>query len=218
MSSESYKAMRAEPMELQGLYNPLTGKHDLNWKGPTAAYRTPTLVSIWATAPYLHNNSVGNVAAGPLLEARMDAYQDGMRRLLWPDKRRGVASVKVTSEETSLPELFPKTAGKLKFLEDMKLKILSFPKGTPINLIMNLNPDDIPELFEAYISGVVKGEPRTKFESLINRRRDAGLKAMTEQMLKQDNCPDFVEDRGHTYGAQLSDADKDALIAYMQYF
>ena len=42
------------------LYNPLTGKHDIKFTRRRSFYRTPTLVSIWATAPYLHNNSLGS--------------------------------------------------------------------------------------------------------------------------------------------------------------
>jgi hypothetical protein len=30
--------------------------------------------------------------------------------------------------------------------------------------------------------------------------------------------PDFIEDKGHYYGHQLSDEDKRALIEYMKYF
>jgi hypothetical protein len=33
-----------------------------------------------------------------------------------------------------------------------------------------------------------------------------------------DNSPDFVEDRGYTFGANLSDSDKKALIEYMKTF
>ena len=33
-----------------------------------------------------------------------------------------------------------------------------------------------------------------------------------------DNAPDFVQDRGHTYGSQLPEADKRALIEYMKLF
>jgi len=29
-------------------------------------------------------------------------------------------------------------------------------------------------------------------------------------------CPDFVTDRGHTYGSTLPDADKRALIEYLK--
>jgi hypothetical protein len=31
-------------------------------------------------------------------------------------------------------------------------------------------------------------------------------------------CPDFIEDRGHTYGRDLSNDDKRALIEYMKHF
>jgi len=30
--------------------------------------------------------------------------------------------------------------------------------------------------------------------------------------------PDFIEDRGHTFGSDLSDADKHALIEFMKTF
>ena len=51
--------------ESRHLYNPLTGKHDIKFTARKAYYRTPTLVSIWATAPYLHNNSVGKYNGDP---------------------------------------------------------------------------------------------------------------------------------------------------------
>ena len=35
------------------LYNPVTGKHDIKFTAKRLFYRTPPLVSIWATAPYL---------------------------------------------------------------------------------------------------------------------------------------------------------------------
>ena len=33
-----------------------------------------------------------------------------------------------------------------------------------------------------------------------------------------DNAPDFVQDRGHTFGSNLPDDDKRALIEYMKTF
>jgi hypothetical protein len=39
-----------------------------------------------------------------------------------------------------------------------------------------------------------------------------------EKLLEVNMCPDFIEDRGHTYGRELSDDDKRALIEYMKYF
>jgi hypothetical protein len=41
---------------------------------------------------------------------------------------------------------------------------------------------------------------------------------MNALFLLMDHAPDFVQDRGHTYGAGQSDADKRALIEYMKLF
>jgi mono/diheme cytochrome c family protein len=227
MSSQTYKDIRAPQVELVDhdndgnpipLYNPLTGKHDIHWTGPTGYYRTPTLVNIWATAPFLHNNSVGLYNGDPSIEGRLAAYEDGMEKLLWPERRLGVKSIKVTTEETSLPEMFPGLQHYLKGLDDLDLKLLTLPKGTPVNLVMNLNPRSAGELFEAYIHGVLHGQPRTQFKNFVDRRRESGLEAMRAKMLEVNTCPDFIEDRGHTFGSHLSDEDKKALIEYLKTF
>lgn len=227
MSSQTYKDQRKPIVELvdhdadgnpRPLYNPLTKKYDLKWKGHQAFYRTPTLVSIWATAPYLHNNSVGLYTGDPSVNGRMRAYQDGMEKLLWPEKRLGVNSIKVTSDETSLPDVFEGLHSHLKIFNEMDMKIMMFPKGTPINLLMSLNPKYAPQLLEAYLKGVLQGEPQSHYKSLIDRRREAGQDAMKAKMLELNTCPDFVEDRGHLFGSKLSDHEKQALIEYMKYF
>jgi cytochrome c5 len=227
MSSQTYKDEKKEQIELvdhdekgnpRALYNPLSGKYELHWKGSQAFYRTPTLVGIWATAPFFHNNSLGKYNGDPSVKGRVEAFEDGMEKMLWPEKRLGVKSIKITSTETSLPEIFPGIESHLHLFEDLDLKLLSFPKGTPINLVMSLNPDHVPALIEAYLKGVLGGKARTEYKSLFNRRREAGLEAMRRKMLELNTCPDFIEDRGHTYGADLSDNEKRALIEYMKTF
>jgi len=227
MSSQTYKDQKKEQIQLVDhdlkgnptpLYNPLTKKYDLKWTGNQAFYRTPTLVSIWATAPYFHNNSLGSYNADPSVKGRMAAYEDAMEKLLWPEKRLGVGSIKVTSVETSLPDLFPGIESHLSFFNDLDLKLLMLPKGTPVNLLMSVNPKLAPQLFEAYMKGVLKGEPRSHFKSLVNRRREAGMTALKEKLLELNTCPDFIEDRGHTFGSNLSDHQKKALIEYVKYF
>ena len=52
--------------------------------GGPGFYRVPTLVSIWATAPYLHNNSLGLFNNDPSVKGRLTAFDDGIRKLLWP--------------------------------------------------------------------------------------------------------------------------------------
>jgi mono/diheme cytochrome c family protein len=55
--------------------------------GGPGYYRVPTLVSIWATAPFLHNNSLGKYNANPHVQGRVDAFNDAIRKLLWKEKR-----------------------------------------------------------------------------------------------------------------------------------
>jgi len=45
-----------------------------------------------------------------------------------------------------------------------------------------------------------------------------GTGGLNGVFLLTDNAPDFVQDRGHTYGATLSNEDKQALIEYLKTF
>ena len=38
------------------------------------------------------------------------------------------------------------------------------------------------------------------------------------RLLSRNLAPDFVDDRGHTFGAELPDADKRALIEFLKTF
>lgn len=55
--------------------------------GGPGFYRVPTLISIWATAPLLHNNSLGLFNADPSVDGRLLAFDDAIRKLLWPARR-----------------------------------------------------------------------------------------------------------------------------------
>jgi mono/diheme cytochrome c family protein len=228
MSSQTYKDERAPIVEFtdidpktgarRPLYNPLTGRYDIHFKGHAAFYRTPPLVSIWATAPFLHNNSLGKFTGDPSVKGRIEAFDDAAEKLLWPEKRLGVKSVKVADRKTSLPAIFAGMKPSLKEdFNDMDLKILEFPPGTPVNLLMGIHPKYLPAVLGAYVKGVLAGQPREKFSSLIDRRREAGIEAAKTKLLELNTCPDFVEDRGHYYGANLTDKEKRALIAFMKW-
>jgi hypothetical protein len=41
---------------------------------------------------------------------------------------------------------------------------------------------------------------------------------LVPMLMKANKCPDFIEDRGHLFGTELSDADKRALIALLKTF
>ena len=55
--------------------------------GGPGYYRVPTLVSIWATAPFLHNNSLGLFNNDPSVDGRLLAFDDAIRKMLWPKRR-----------------------------------------------------------------------------------------------------------------------------------
>ena len=176
-------------------------------------------MSIWATAPYLHNNSVGLYNGDPSLAARMAAYEDGMTKLLSPERRlaslqcwspQRIASCRTSSESCE------KKCQSLQSCRVWSLTFLNIPKGTPVNLIMNLHVKDVKVVLQAYVDGV-EGEPSTKFAELRSKNHALGQQKLMEKLVEVNMCPDFIEDRGHTYGRELGDLDKHAaFIEYMK--
>ena len=81
-SSTTYKKLPASsPIPI---WNPFTHSTEVMPlpRGGRGYYRPASLVSVWATAPYLHNNSVGLFNNDPSVEGRLHAFDDGMDKLL----------------------------------------------------------------------------------------------------------------------------------------
>ena len=55
--------------------------------GGPGYFRPATLISIWATAPFFHNNALGIYTRDPSVKGRMIAFNDGIRKLLWNEQR-----------------------------------------------------------------------------------------------------------------------------------
>lgn len=55
--------------------------------GGPGFYRPPSLISIWATAPFLHNNSLGHFTNDPSVSGRLVAFDDAIHKLLYPERR-----------------------------------------------------------------------------------------------------------------------------------
>jgi hypothetical protein len=156
--------------------------------GGRGYYRAPTLISIWATAPYLHNNALGMYVKDPSVNGRMLAFYDAIEKLLWPERRLGVQSVIVTSIDTDLA-----IPGR-----DRPVRI---PAGTPVDLIARVDPREVPSLVQnRLILNIMSDE--TLFRGLIRRNQ----------------APDFVLDRGHMFGTELANDDKRALIEFLKTF
>ncbi|HUL53479.1 MAG TPA: hypothetical protein VLT83_08740 [Opitutaceae bacterium] len=81
-SSDTYKQL--PPVGQITYWNPFN-QQDEQWTAPAGGrgyYRPASLVGLWATAPYLHNNSLGLFNNDPSIQGRMEAFADGIRRLL----------------------------------------------------------------------------------------------------------------------------------------
>jgi hypothetical protein len=86
-SSETYK-------ELPGtgqitVFNPVDGTPwTYNMRAGGRGYARPaSLTSIWATAPFLQNNTVGPFNPDPSVEGRLDSFNKSIEQMLWPEKR-----------------------------------------------------------------------------------------------------------------------------------
>ena len=101
-SSDNYK--NQPPVGEIEVLEPFTGqteKFSPPGGGP-GYYRVPTLVSIWSSAPLLHNNRLGDYNGDPSVDGRMRAFQDAMEKMCWPERRSGAATIARTSERSWL--------------------------------------------------------------------------------------------------------------------
>jgi hypothetical protein len=95
-SSETYKDLPS--VGTITYYDPYSGKpHAFKMPAGGRGYtRPPSLISLWSTAPFLLNNSVGRLNPNapnddwnpnPSVDNRMAAFQDAITKMLWPEKR-----------------------------------------------------------------------------------------------------------------------------------
>jgi hypothetical protein len=83
-SSDIYKNLTA--VGKITYWNPFA-QQQVNWQPPgngRGYYRPPPLIGIWATAPFLHNNTCGLFNNDPSVKGRLEAFDDAIRRLLTP--------------------------------------------------------------------------------------------------------------------------------------
>jgi hypothetical protein len=220
-SSQTYKEI--SPMDELEFYNPFNEAQPIVFKpkdkktGP-GYYRTPSLVNLWSSAPFLHNNALGKFTGDPSVAGRIEVFNDAVEKLLWPEKRLGKASIWRTQDECYLhlrKEFVPKSLQALAD-KDGYIKIGPIPKGTPINLIANLEPN-----FEQLNVLAMKiGEALIKIhaQNLSSEESTAELLKTVPELITANKCPDFIEDKGHYFGTDLTDGDKRALIEFLKTF
>jgi hypothetical protein len=226
-SSQSYKDLPS--VGTITWYQPYTGeaKSYVMPGGGRGFTRPPSLVSLWSTAPFLLNNSVGKFNYEPSVEKRMESFQESIEQMLWPEKRERdeLLGDKIPGKidrttETSylkiaigyLPEpLQPIAKAFPDLLDDQKenLVIGPIPKGTPIGLLANINP-----LSESKDPGERLAHDKKLLDLVIKLARDlrklpkdasdseakAVFSNALDQMLDLSKCPDLIVNRGHYFG------------------
>lgn len=224
-SSDTYKNLES-PGSID-FWNPYTmadEKFPVPAKGP-GYYRTPSLIAIWSSAPFFHNNALGKYTGDPSVAGRMAAFDDAAQKLLWPDKRLGKDSIWRTSQECQitlnadyLPDLLKKAlAGHID--PDGFFRIAHIPAGTPVNLLANVNPDMPPLELAKLVLTIKKALAEIKLKGLTgDAAKEVMRRDVAPALLNASTCPDLIEDRGHTFGESLPDADKQALIEYLKTF
>ena len=227
-SSESYKERK--PAGTIGILDPFSEQMRpfVFPAGGRGYQRAPSLISIWASAPYLHNNSVGVFTGDPSVEGRMRAFEDGMAKLLWPEKRPGTIyrttqTSRLYIEQSYLPTLafdaLKKTLGLPK--EATVIRLGPIPKGTPVNLLANIDLDLTLDPIRLLDIGSAAVKLNAALREINEQKLDdagaaARLKELAPMLLKLSKCPDLVTDHGHLFGTGLTDADKRVLIAYLK--
>jgi hypothetical protein len=253
-SSQSYKDLPS--VGTITVHDPFTGQaRPYRMPAGGRGYTRPaSLVSAWSTAPFLLNNSLGEFKWSPSVEARMGSFQDSIEQLLWPERRekdlvlgdrvpgridRTTAQSYLRVPAGYLPEPLQPLLGRLnRYLPwafgEGGIEIGPIPKGTPINLMANLEmmPDGadlseraahvkklLPMLHE--LTQALKKLDRSSSDEEARK----AFAPLVPQLLALSKCPDFVVNRGHYFGTNafkeepgLSDSDKRALIELVKTF
>jgi hypothetical protein len=226
-SSQSYKDLPS--VGTITWYQPYTGeaKSYVMPGGGRGFTRPPSLVSLWSTAPFLLNNSVGKFNYDPSVEKRMESFQDSIEQmlLLKPREQDELLGDKVpgkmdrTTERSYLklaigylPEALQPIAKSFPELLDEKkenLLIGPIPKGTPVGFLSNLNllPESKdPALRLEHDKKVLDLAIKIAkdLHSLPPGATDDDAKKvlsdLVNPLLELSKCPDFIVNRGHYFG------------------
>lgn len=236
--------------------------------GGRGYYRNISLVSLWAHAPFMHNNALGPEICGapsakeynlyrpsyvdsaqkllpasqqpacwafdPSVEGRYKLFKESVRELLNPKQR--VPKITKLDQDIVIdlgPKVWDAKNEQEKRLFGFELKV---PAGTNSGLLGNFQHKPfVVDLVQA------KTNPKEMEKRLVDKfgaakgKEYAGeMKKLTDAVLKNPehiveevkarpwitrevyvSCTADVENSGHNFGGELSDADKQALTAFL---
>src|SRR4051794_36063766 len=187
--------------------------------------RVPSLISLWSTAPFLLNNTVGPFSEDPSVDARMRVFNASIEQMLWPEKRAkdpilgdavpGVIDRTTERSWIRIPAGYiPKILRPAQGLGNRVLPqfitpsgdilIGPIPAGVPVNLLANIQPLAESDNFIDQLTHVKKllallGALAQDLAAAPPEATDADLREklanLREPMLALNKCPDFVVNR-----------------------
>jgi cytochrome c5 len=229
-SSQSYKELPS--VGTITWYHPYSGEAR-SYQMPAGGRgytRPPSLVSLWSTAPYLLNNSVGKFNADPSVKGRLDSFQNSIEQLLWPERRekdeflgdRIPGKIDRTTQESYLrisdgylPDALTKLPRLARVLPDSithengMIQIGPIPKGTPVGLLTNLmllsestDPAERLRHDNKLFSLALKigGDLKKLPKDASDEERRKVFSNVVDPLLELSKCPDLIVNRGHYFG------------------
>ncbi|MFI4922386.1 MAG: hypothetical protein ACHP6J_01570, partial [Burkholderiales bacterium] len=246
-SSQSYKDLPS--IGTITVHNPYTGA-PLQYTMPAGGRgysRPPSLVSIWSTAPFFLNNSLGAFRWSGSVDDRMASFNDSIEKLLWPEKRDGNleivtdigkklrGQVDVTTTRSYLiisrgflPDFLQVLMNPLHrwlpwLVGDKGIKIGPIRGGMPVNMLANIDMDKKDQV--AWLLLKVAKDLSALPQDASDEDARKAFADLIPPLLEVSKCPDFVVNRGHYFGTDyslkrvgLKDEDKRALIEFIKTF
>jgi hypothetical protein len=234
-SSHSYKQLPS--VGVITLYDPFSGDR-VEYEMPAGGRgytRVPSLISLWSTAPFLLNNSVGPFDPDPSVATRMKVFDASIEQMLWPEKRDQDAllagkipgTIDRTSQRSQLTIPVGFVPEPLRPLQKDAhwwqprfvsaggdIAIGPIPKGMPVGLLANLRlraESDDPAVRAEHLRDVsrvlltLQGDLLTS-AGASDDELASKFSNLAGPMLKLSKCPDLVVNRGHYFGtAQFND-------------
>jgi hypothetical protein len=229
-SSQSYKDLPS--VGTITWYQPYTGepRSYVMPAGGRGYTRPPSLVSLWSTAPFLLNNSVGTFNPDPSVEGRLQSFQNSIEQMLWPEKRdkdellgdkipgkidRTTQASYIRISYGFLPDALQPLRGIARFFpwliddQDKEIQLGPIPEGTPVGLLTNLDPlgpgADPAEKLEhdqKLLDLVLKinSDLQKLPPGATNADAQQVFANLVEQFLSLSKCPDLIVNRGHYFG------------------
>jgi len=215
-------------------YHPVTGQpQSYNMPAGGRGYtRPPSLVSLWSSAPFLLNNSVGPFEGDPSVEGRMRSFQASIEQMLWPEKREqdSQLSGKIPGkiDRTTKRSYIKISGGYLPhalqtflglgerlapwLFGDGGIELGPIPAGTPVGLLANLNPlseDPDPVKRVEYEGRLFKlistldGDLKKLGKDATDEQAAQVFGNSVDQLLGLSKCPDLIVNRGHYFGTDF---------------